>query len=188
MASLPVELNRDRRHEVRVVGSFETDGPFGVDLTNHGDGVHVHLNLAGDLARVASLPETNHYVEADSTTTVAVDVSPVDEPVAGELRIATGYGSEEVAVDVTVTPFEGPAEVEVDEDLATPSADAPTQAIDPEPEGALAGGPSLSMLAVAGLAVAVAVAVGWYVPQTPVLVGVGVVVGATLAAVALSFR
>jgi hypothetical protein len=188
MASLPVELNRDRRHEVRVVGSFETDGPFEVDLTNHGDGVHVHLNLGGDLARVARLDGSNPYVDAGSTTTVSVDVSPVDEPVTGELTVATGYGSEEVAVDVTVSPFEGPSEVAVDEDLATPSDGPSTPAIDADDGGSLAGGPSLSMLAVAGLAVAVAVTVGWYVNTTPVLVGVGVVVGATLTAVALAFR
>ena len=186
MASLPVELNRDRRHEVRVVGSFEANGPFGVDLTNHGDGVHVHLSLDGDLARVASLDGTNHYVDAESTSTVMVDVSPVDEPVSGELTLATGYGSEKVTVEVTVAPFEGPSAVQVDEDLSKPSGGA-TPAVESD-TGGVGGAPSLSMLGIAGVAVAVAVVVGWYVDSPAVLVGTGVVVGAAVAAVVLSLR
>ena len=180
--SLPVELNRDRLHEIRVVGEFEADGPFTVDLINEGEAVHVHLNVEGDLAAVAEPAGSNHYVETGATESVSVDLPPVDEPVSGRLTVATGYGAETVDVAVTVVPWTGDDGVAVDEGLATPAA-----ATDPDPEAVATddGGrsrPSIPRLALVGGAVAVAVAAGVYGPTTPVLVGGGVVVGAALAA------
>lgn len=180
-ASLPVELNRDRTHEIRVVDSFETDGPFALDLVNEGQSVHVYVNLDDDLSRVATLDGGNRYVESGSTEHVPVSVEPVDEPVTGHLEIATGYGAETADVAVTVQPWEDRSSgVEVDEDLATPG-----QA---ETADETSSGPSLPLLALVGVVVAVAVVVGYYAPRPPVLVGVGLIVGAALTALAFSLR
>jgi hypothetical protein len=185
---LPVELNRDRRHEIRVAGRYETEGPFDLDLRNHGDGVHVHVNVAGDLAEVARVGESNPYVDADAATSVRVDVDPVDEAVTGELVLATGYGGEETRVDVTVDPFEGPSDVPVGEDLAEPQGggEEPRAAVaaDPDTESGL----PVQVFAVAGGAVLLAVAAAVYVGGDTVTVGAGVVVVAALAAVVLATR
>jgi hypothetical protein len=185
---LPVELNRDRRHEIRVAGQYETDGPFDVDLRNHGDGVHVHVNVAGGLAEVARVVETNPYVDADEATSVRVDVDPVDEPVTGTLTLVTGYGGEETGVEVTVSPFEGPDSVPVGEDLSTPTADAeradPERAVERDADGGLPG----QVLAVAGGAVLLAVAVAVLVGDRVVTVGAGVVVLAAVVAVLVAVR
>jgi hypothetical protein len=190
---LPVELNRDRRHEIRVAERYEADGPFSVDLRNHGDGVHVHVNVDGDLAEVARVAETNHYVDGDDSAAVGVDVDPVDDPVTGTLRLATGYGNRETTVEVTVTPFDGPDRVPVGEDLATPkgaragdgSEGAPVVERTVEPE---ASGFPVRVFAVALGAVLLAVAVAVVVGGRVVTVGAGVVVAAALVAVVVSLR
>lgn len=183
-ASLPVELNADRIHEIRVIDEFETDGPFVVDLVNEGQPVHVHVSLDEDLGRVASLDGGNHYVEEGTTVAVPISVDPVDEPTVGRLTVATGYGAETSEVLVTVRPWEGQnSGVEVDEDLSTPGEPTAASAATAESPG-----PSLPLLALVGTVLAVAVGVGIAFPSTPVLVGVGVVVGAALATLALSFR
>jgi hypothetical protein len=184
---LPVELNRDRRHEIRVAGAYATDGPFEVDLRNHGDGVHVHVNVRGDLAEVARVTETNPYVDADGATSVRVDVDPVDEAVTGTLTLVTGYGGEETTVEVTVSPFEGGDGVPVAEDLSTPAPAA--EGHDPEPAAERTGdGVPGQVLAVAGGAVLLAVAVALVVGGRVVTVGAGVVVVAALVAVVLAVR
>ncbi|MFB6281621.1 MAG: hypothetical protein ABEH40_06350 [Haloferacaceae archaeon] len=183
-ASLPVELNAERIHEIRVIDEFATDGPFVVDLVNEGQPVHVHVSLDDDLGRVASLDGGNHYVEEGATAAVPVSVDPVDEPVTGRLTVATGYGAETAEVAVTVQPWEDRSTgVEVGDDLSTPRdpGEAPPATAEP-------GGPSLPLLALVGTAIAVAVGVGYYATSPPVLVGVGVVVGAALATLAFSFR
>lgn len=182
-ASLPVELNADSIHEIRVIDEFATDGPFVVDLVNEGQPVHVHVSLDEDLGRVASLDGGNHYVEAGATAAVPVSVDPVDEPVTGRLTVATGYGAETAEVAVTVRPWEDrESGVDVDEGLSTPRDPAEAAAATGE------GGPSLPLLALIGTALAVAVGVGYYATSPPVLVGVGVVVGAALATLAFSLR
>jgi hypothetical protein len=185
---LPVRLNRDRRHEIRVAETYEADGPFFVDLRNHGDGVHVHVNVEGDLASVARVAETNHYVEGDAS--VKVEVDPVDEPVEGRLKLATGYGGEETFVEVTVAPFDGEPQVPVDEDLATPAGDAETDDPDPvvEPADGTDDGPPVQVLVVAGGAVVLAAGVAAGVGGRTVALGAGVVVLAAVVAVGLSLR
>ena len=188
---LPVELNRDRRHEIRVAERYEADGPFSVDLRNHGDGVHVHVNVDGPLAEVARVAETNHYVEDGASTAVRVEVDPVDEPVSGRLRLATGYGNQETTVEVTVAPFDGPDRVPVGEDLGTPKGgheradEPPVEEVAVEDES---GGPPVQVVAVATGAILLAIAVAVYVGSEVVTVGAGVVVVAALVAVLVSLR
>lgn len=188
---LPVELNRDRRHEIRVAERYEADGPFSVDLRNHGDGVHVHVNVDGPLAEVARVAETNHYVEDGASTAVRVEVDPIDEPVSGRLRLATGYGNQETTVEVTVAPFEGEDRVPVGEDLGKPKGGGATEDNPPAEEVAVEserGGPSVQVVAVAAGAILLAVAVAVLVGGEVVTAGAGVVVVAALVAVLVSLR
>ncbi|MFC6724322.1 hypothetical protein ACFQE1_08045, partial [Halobium palmae] len=99
---LSVALNRDRLHHVEVEERYVADGPFVVELTNHGEAMHVHLHLDDRLSRVAKLEANNHYVEEGATVAVQVGANPQSEPVSGKLKVVTGYGSETTYVDVTV--------------------------------------------------------------------------------------
>ncbi|PAU84289.1 hypothetical protein CK500_07630 [Halorubrum salipaludis] len=122
MSTLSVELNGDAVHSIRAPARFETTGPFAVSLENAGRSTHVHLHFDDDLDRVASVDETNHFVDDESTRHVHVSVGDVAEPVRGKLKIVTGYGSETQYVDLRIEPREdtGPDEVAVDEALAKP--------------------------------------------------------------------
>lgn len=102
------------------VDSVETRGSFDLRLESHGSPAHVHCRLDGDLQRIAALETSNYYVEGGGETIVPVRISAeaIDEPIDGTLEVSTGYGSESVAVPVTVDPV--PAAVDVDESLAEP--------------------------------------------------------------------
>ncbi|WP_253737959.1 DUF7524 family protein [Halohasta salina] len=126
MARLSVDLNRGGLHEIAAPSDFETDGPFEIRLRNHGEAVHVHCNLDDDLSAVASLAETNHYVEPYSRRSVPVDTRRIDTPVTGRLKIVTAYGAESAYTTVTVSPPGTVTEsVTVDESLAKPQREAP---------------------------------------------------------------
>jgi hypothetical protein len=119
---LLVEVNRTGVRSLEVPDSVTVDRSFTVDLRNHGDACHVHLHLDDALSRVARLETANHHVPGGSRRPVPVHVSePEDyEPIQGRLKVAIGYGQETRFVDVTVDVDEP---VDVDPDLATPSAD-----------------------------------------------------------------
>jgi len=193
--TLSVDLNADGVHSIEAPPSFETDRPFTVELDNHGQATHVFLNLDEELSRVARLDEVNHYVDGDAVRRVDVRTREPDREVRGRLKLVTGHGAERTYVSVTVTPPSVDRQpVAVDESLAEPP--------EPEPESGLldrlgggtavgsglAGlrvdGSTLPVLALAGLAVAVAVVAGATIGSPPVLAGaLVVVVGAALAVV-----
>lgn len=181
-ASLPVELNADRLHDIDAPGSFVATGSFSVDLQNHGEAVHVHLHLDDALSQVARLGTNNHFVDAESTRPVQVDVRRVDEPVAGKLKVVTGYGNETAYVEVTVEPpTEQNESVAVDESLARPRQ--------PEPEPtaidrarAVAQDTTVPVVILAGLAVLLALAVGVLANSMVVLLTAAIVVVGVLAA------
>jgi len=187
--SLTVELNRERLHDVDVVGSFSASGPFTVDLENHGGAVHVHLHLDDDLSRVASLAGGNHYVEPDATRRVDVSVAQVSEPVTGKLKVVTGHGTETRYVTVTLEPQPLEREtVDVDESLAKPqreddeSASPALEAVQHVVERT-----SLPVLALAAFAVFVALATVAFVNSVAVLVGGAMVVAGVGVALWLTF-
>ena len=194
MATVPVDLNRGRTHQIDVPESVTVEGSFAVALENHGAPAHVHLNFDDALSRVATLSEGNHYVEADATHEVFVDVEPITEPVTGRLKVVTGYGTETKYVSVTVEP--GPAgkqPVEVDEALGRPNAGKSSGRESPDyvplrerAEAAIPEGPQLALGAVAVGAVVLAIVVAISIGSTAVLVGTGIVVGAAIAALLLS--
>jgi len=126
VARLPVDLNREGLHQIAAPSEFETDGPFEIQLRNHGEALHVHLNLDEELSTVASFGESNHYVAPYSRLSVAVETRRTDTPVTGRLKIVTGHGTESAYTAVTVSPPGTVTErVVVDEGLAKPQRSEP---------------------------------------------------------------
>lgn len=128
MARLSVDLNRERIYDIALQPSFQTDGPFEVQLDNHGQAVHIHLSLDDSLSEIATLEETNQYVDTDSQQLVRVQTTAVSAPVTGRLTIVTGYGAESTTTSVTVSPPGTRTDrVAVDERLSQPTKTEPTE-------------------------------------------------------------
>jgi hypothetical protein len=184
---LLVELNRGELHDVEVPAEFATTEPFSVELRNHGEAVHVHVHADDALSPVARIDaDGNLFVERETTHSVPVGVSDVDESVTGSLEITTGYGAETRTVEVTVNPVDDGRAVDVDETLSSP-ANA-TERPDRTPLSrrivdALPGRRALPVLVLGLVATGVAAGVANAVDSPLVLVGAGVVVGAVLVAV-----
>jgi len=131
--SLPVRLNCDRLHDIETTTSFEATESFPVLLHNGDAPVHVHLHLDDALSTVASIPANNHFVDADSTRQVGVEVEEGgSRPLEGQLKIVTGHGAETDYVSVTVAEPETEDAVAVDQTLAKR---ADSDAEDDEDEG-----------------------------------------------------
>ena len=180
MPSLPVDLNRDRLHDVSVPGSFETTGSFEVELRNRGEAVHVHLHLDDDLSRVATLAEGNHYVSGGDALAVPVRVRRIDETVTGRLKVVTAYGAETAHVSVTVRPDDPPKRtVDVDESLSKPPSQDPPRSegfdLDVLPVSA-------ATIAAALVSLVVLLAVGVFVEQVLLVLVAGIVIGGAVVA------
>ena len=123
--SLPVRLNRDSLHDIQTRASFETTESFPILLHNGDAPVHVHLHLDDTLSQVASIPANNHFVDADSTRQVSVEIADGPRPVEGQLKIVTGHGAETDYVSVSVVePDEREDAVNVGATLADPTSRA----------------------------------------------------------------
>lgn len=117
--TVTVDVNRGDLYAVEAPDSFETTGSFRIRLRNHGEPVHVHVRLDDALSEAVWLQTSNHYVEADGEREVLLESTGSDRGTTGTLEIATGYGRERDAIEVTVRPpSEG--EVTVDQTLAEP--------------------------------------------------------------------
>ena len=152
MDTLAVDVNRSGLHTLEVDERFETDGPFVVELSNHGEATHVHLHLDDELSEIARLEAANHYVEGDERRSVRVKaLSPREWPgdtIRGKLKVVAAHGQEKRFVDVVFdrTPDDKP--VEVDPELATPGSEGSSRPT------AASGGPSaLRVIPVAVLGV-----------------------------------
>lgn len=145
---LLVEVNRDGARSLEVPDSVTVDRSFTVDLRNHGEACHVHLHLDDALSRVARLDTANHHVPGGSRRPVPVHVSEPDsyEPVRGQLKVSIGFGQETRFIDVTVDVDEP---VDIDPDLASPSADGGPSGATPvtrKGHGGTAGAASAGLL------------------------------------------
>jgi hypothetical protein len=122
--SLAVAVNRDGLHTLAVPSEFKAAGPFTIELRNHGEAAHLHLNLDDRLSRVARVGATNHYVEGDERRLVDVETRDQSEwpadTVRGKLKVVVGHGQQTHYVDVTLDRSAAETEVRVDPDLATP--------------------------------------------------------------------
>lgn len=188
---LTVELNEERPHDLSVTSTFAVRETFAVVLKNHGQPVHVHLNLDDELSRVATLSAGNHYIEGDEEKAVEVFVSPTESPVHGTLKIVSGYGSETAYVDVTINP--GPGDkprVDIDDVLTQPGG------VKPKPQGAeriLASIPSfdtgvLPLVVLAVFALALAFAISRVFDSLAITLGAGVVVIGVAVGTVLALR
>ncbi|WP_049925171.1 DUF7524 family protein [Halopiger goleimassiliensis] len=118
---LTVHVNRGTANTLEAdTQTLETDRRVRLVLRGHDRPAHVHCRLEGDLDRVARIEQSNYYIEPEQVTTVpiAIDNGGLEEPIEGHLEVVTGYGSESVAIELTVRP--PPPEVEVDETLRQP--------------------------------------------------------------------
>jgi len=182
-SSLTVALNDGRLHEISAPAEFTAEGPFEIELVNRGESVHAHLHFDDELSQVASLSETNHYVEAGDTRAVPVKVRPNVDGVGGRLKVVTGYGAERQFVSVTVESEGRESTVEVDESLSEP----PDPDDDPELDVLAAIGDVSMPVLTAGFAVVVlALLVGAVVESLVLLVASGIALGALGTVAALS--
>lgn len=182
MSSLTVHLNRQGPRDLDAPATFETRRPFDVVLKNHGDGSHVHLELDDALASVARLSTDTVFVDGDVSERVRVDTRPVEDPIEGTLRVAVGYGAEERAIDVTLAQYrENPDQVDVDEDLSTPTRD-------PEADGGGLDLERVGLVVLAALALLVALWTATIAESPAVTAGAAVVAVAVAGVVAWSLR
>ena len=125
--TLEVDLNREGLQTLEVPERFEAGGPFTVAFDNHGEAVHVYLNLDDRLSEVARIEATNHYVEGGERRRVDVQVrDPSEWPsetVRGKLKVVAAHGRETHFVDVTFDATAEKRPVEVDPDLSQPQPD-----------------------------------------------------------------
>ena len=193
--SLPVVLNRDHLHDVSVADRITASEPVSIEITNEGEAVHVHLHLDDELSTVASLEAGNHFVEGGTTRSVRLDVRPASTPVTGRLRVVTGYGAETEFVTIRVEPAtEEKTPVEVDEDLGRPQpqqtrGNGGGASLSGSMTGSFSDGDlslpdaaTLTVVALAVVAVVMALLVAAFVDSAAVLLGVGVVIGVVVAA------
>jgi hypothetical protein len=189
--SLPVRLNHDRLHDIETRASFEASDSFAV-LVHNGDApVHVHLHLDDALSTVASIPANNHFVDADSTRQVGVEVEEGgSRPVEGQLKIVTGHGAETDYVSVTIAEPEPEPAVTVDDSLGkrpsessddADTADEDDEEIDFEfPTAALRQNAPVAVLGLLALSVAAGSAA--LADSVAVLAGAMAVFGSVVAA------
>jgi hypothetical protein len=191
VSQLTVSLNDDGLHSITAPDSFETSGPVELLLDNHGEAVHVHLNLDETLSAVADIRANNHYVEPENERPVSVAVNPRSAAVTGRLKIATGYGSEVAYTTISVKPpSEDPNRVTVDESLSKPQREPPAEPTTAEQlADAVAGGNSTGLLVGFGLlAVVLAVAIAATLESGVVVAGAIVVLLGVIVAVGLAVR
>ncbi|WP_337652452.1 DUF7524 family protein [Halomontanus rarus] len=149
---------------------------LGVVVDNRGTPVHVHCRLAGDLAEIAALEQSNYYVEADSEAFIPVHVDDVSltRDVEGTLEISTGYGANAMTIDATVTT--GPEPVDVDETFASPKrSETESSSIESIARRFGLDAATLAVLALGVVALAVAYATTAIVGGLAAVVGVGAV-------------
>jgi len=177
---LPVHANRQELHSLEVPPSFETDDSFVIAVQNHGEACRVHTVLDGTLDDVASIEETNHYVEANATKAIGVNVHE-RRPVFGKIKLVVGYGAATRWVDVELTePTKDAGTVEVDEDLARPR---PSEEPDTGVAATLSDRPAIPLFALGAVALLVAVGAA-IVSQSPVVAAGATLVLATVVVTA----
>ncbi|MFW6382936.1 MAG: DUF7524 family protein [Haloferacaceae archaeon] len=180
--SLSVSLNDERLHDIRTAAAFEATDSFPILLKNGDAPVHVHLHLDDALSEVASIPANNHFVNADTTRQVDVEVAEGPRPVEGRLKIVTGHGAETAYVDVSVVePDETADAVDVDETLGVPARDLDDADSEFDlPDLRLAENAPVAALGL--LALAAAVSSAMLADSAVVLLGALAVVGSLAAA------
>ena len=178
---LSVHLNDERLHDIRTATAFETTDSFTVLLENGDAPVHVHLHLDDRLSTSASIPANNHYVDADTTRPVNVEVADGPRPIEGRLKIVTGHGAETAYVDISVVePEDREGAVAVDEALAAPQRNESDDSGFDLPDLRLGRNAPVALLGLFALAVAASTAT--LADSGTVVLGAMAVLGSVLAA------
>lgn len=176
---LPVHLNRAEPRDVATeAAALETDRSFVLEFENHGDSLHVHVQLDEALDDVADPAASQVYVEEGETRNLEITVDPDHPDVEGELTLSTGYGKTETTIDVSLTDRrkDGGPTVAVDESLSEKREQADT-ASGPE-------GEDLREFALATVGVLVAAAIALLVSDSAaIVVGVLAVLGGIAAGI-----
>lgn len=188
--AVTVHVNRGSEDTLETaVSAFETAEPFDIALRGHEAPAHVHCRLTGDLARIATLDQPNYYVEPEKVTAVPIDVDAgaITQPVEGTVEVLAEYGSESVAIPVTVEP--GPPGVDVDESLAEPAPSPPesttTTLLDRLETESGVQPATIAVLMLGLVAIAIATMTAATIGGTIAAVGLGVVVLGFVAALGL---
>jgi len=170
--TLRVRLDRERTHQFDAPASFESNGPFTLQIENQGTPAHLHLSLEGELAAVATLSSEQLYIEGEETASVGVRV-PEDCPTKrGALELVTAHGSVTAQVSLTVSE---PETVTVDDSLSKPQPDRSPISLSMTED-------ILPVLGLSILAVAVLVGAVVFGGDATILLGVLAVLGAIGAA------
>ncbi len=175
---------------MEIPAAIETDDSFVIRVHNHGNASRVHVHLDERLSAVASLPETNFYVEANGTTDIPVSVHE-HRPVRGKIKLSTGYGATTRWVDVELVEPDDTGTVEVDESLAEPQGgetDADAGTAEAGSASLLTERPELPVLALGLLAVAVAIGAATVFESGAVAAGAVIVFVAVVVAGVLLVR
>lgn len=186
-----VHVNRGNDNALEPAADvLETDESFDLRLHGHESPAHVHCRLDGGIERIASLDQSNYYVEPGTETIVpiAVDAATVDHSIEGRLEVLTGYGSESVTIAVTVVP--GASDVDIDESLAEPAQREPDQTAFERTIGRVVPGTglepaTLAVLALGLVAVVIAAVTAATIASPVVTVGLGIVIVGVVAALLL---
>ncbi|AWB26384.1 DUF7524 family protein [Halococcoides cellulosivorans] len=183
--TLPVQISRDGLHELSVPAEIRVTGAFDIGVTNHGESVHLHVHLEDALADVASVPATNHFLEADDRRSIPVEMAPPESTFRGKVKLVSAHGSCTRYVDVVVEPPEAAEQtVRVDESLAHPQERPPT----PSPAVAAVDDPRTLAALASALVLVVGVVVAVLANSLVVTVGVLFVLVAVLGAIAWTAR
>lgn len=176
---LTVHLNRAEQRDVAPEATaLETDRSFVLEFENHGDPLHVHVQLDEALDAVADPAASQVYVDEGETRNLEISVDDDHPDVEGALTLATGYGKTETTIDVTLTDRrkDGGPTVAVDETLSEKRESEVTQ-----------GGPQgedLREFALATVGVLLAAAVALLVSDSAaLLVGLLALAGGIVAGV-----
>ncbi len=126
--TLGVDVSREGLHSLEVQETFEAEGPFVVELRNHGEATHVHLNLDDRLSEIARIGATNHYIEAGEHRHIDIEVRDPEawksDLVRGKLKVVAAHGQEKHFVDIIFDRTRDDDQpVEVDPDLSQPQPD-----------------------------------------------------------------
>lgn len=177
-----VHLGRDGPKSVELdEPTVEVSDDFTVVIENHGPPQHVHLSPAADLARFVTVDESNRFIDGDEIQAVHVAVDD-DRPQKfdGQLRVVTGYGTEESTLAVALRQPGSTQGVTVDASLGEVRDDPPepptvTEVIIGPGTAPLVALATVALLLAVG-AILVATEVAVVLGAIAVLVGVGVAI------------
>ncbi|WP_254862105.1 DUF7524 family protein [Halovivax gelatinilyticus] len=182
---IAVHVNRFESGGVEATPpAIETDRSFELEISNHGDPVHVHVHASDELAGVVTVTEANPFVDTDETITLPIRVGGHAGPKTGTIELSTRFGANTSAIDVTLTGGVDPGQrVTVDERLAKPpsretdDADDRSSAVTPTPSSE-----TLALTGLAGTALLVALAATIFVSGPVAFAGVAIVLAGFLVA------